>query len=68
MDVKNKKVKVGDTIKILTITPDNGVTLSPQLKLFEGKTGIVTSIFMGIISGSWGGLDILPTDKFMILT
>jgi hypothetical protein len=68
MDIKNRKVRVGDLIKILTIVPDTGTTLNPQLKMFEGKTGKVTSIFMGIISGSWGGLDLLPTDRFVILT
>lgn len=68
MDINNHKVQVGDLIKILTIVPDKGITLSPQLKMFEGKIGRVTSVCMGLISGSWGGLDLLPTDKFVILS
>jgi hypothetical protein len=68
MDIKNRKVKVGDKIKILNIVPEEGNELNEQLKIFEGKVGIVTSILFGVISGTWGCIDLLSTDKFLILT
>ena len=53
-------VRVGDTIRILSLAPNENGTHDPAEDRYVGKEGVVRSIdSKGNISGSWGGISLL---------
>ena len=54
-----KKVKIGDTIRIIRMNDDGGKDL--QARMYNGRSGVVEHIdSMGQLHGTWGGLAVIP--------
>ena len=54
-----KKVKIGDTIRIIRMSDDGGKDL--QARKYNGRSGVVEHIdSMGQLHGTWGGLAVIP--------
>ena len=54
-----KKVKIGDTIRIIRMNDDGGKDL--QARLYNGRSGVVEHIdSIGQLHGIWGGLAVIP--------
>ena len=62
-----RKVKIGDTIRIIRMDDQGGTDL--QAREYNGQTGIVEHIdSIGQLHGTWGGLAIIPeVDEFEIV-
>ena len=61
--------KVGDTIRILALAPNEDGTHDPTEQIYVGKTGKVTAIHDdGSISGTWGGINLLSVDFYEIVS
>lgn len=62
-------VRVGDTIRILSLAPNADGTHDPADKHYVGKEGVVQSIDdMGNIHGTWGGISLLHgVDSYAII-
>lgn len=62
-------VRVGDTIRILSLAPNADGTHDPAEKHYVGKEGVVQSIDdMGNIHGTWGGISLLHgRDSYAII-
>ena len=61
---KDAKAKIGDTIKILGFS---GTMYEGEKKLI-GKTGVVCKVWDdGSICGTWGSLNILPEDDYVVI-
>ena len=62
-----RKVKIGDTIRIIRMDDQGGKHL--QAREYNGQTGIVEYIdSIGQLHGTWGGLAIIPeVDEFEIV-
>ena len=62
-----RKVKIGDTIRIIRMDDQGGKYL--QAREYNGQTGIVEHIdSIGQLHGTWGGLAIIPeVDEFEIV-
>lgn len=62
------KAKLGDKIRILGFQPDSDGTLPTSEQKLIGKTGVVEYIGgMGELHGTWGGIAILPEDKYEVI-
>ena len=61
-----KKVKIGDTIRIIRMSDDGGKDL--QARMYNGRSGVVEHIdSMGQLHGTWGGLAVIPgVDDFEV--
>ena len=59
-----KKVKIGDTIRIIRMNDDGGKDL--QARMYNGRSGVVEHIdSSGQLRGTWGGLAVIPgVDEF----
>ena len=54
-----KKVKIGDTIRIIRMNDDGGKDL--QARMYNGRSGDVEHIdSIGQLHGTWGGLAVIP--------
>ena len=54
-----KKVKIGDTIRIIRMNDDGGKDL--QARMYNGRSGVVEHIdSKGQLHGTWGGLAVIP--------
>ena len=54
-----KKVKIGDTIRIIRMNDDGGKDL--QARMHDGRSGVVEHIdSIGQLHGTWGGLAVIP--------
>ena len=54
-----KKVKIGDTIRIIRMNDDGGKDL--QARMYNGRSGVVEHIdSIGQLHGTWGGLAVIP--------
>lgn len=54
-----KKVKIGDTIRIIRMSDDGGKDL--QARMYNGRSGVVEHIdSIGQLHGTWGGLAVIP--------
>ena len=54
-----KKVKIGDTIRIIRMSDDGGKDL--QARMYNGRSGVVEHIdSIGQMHGTWGGLAVIP--------
>ena len=54
-----KKVKIGDTIRIIRMNDDGGKDL--QARMYNGRSGVVEHIdSKGQLHGPWGGLAVIP--------
>jgi len=63
------KAKVGDRIRILELAPDSDGKPDPRAEEYAGRTGVVQSIGgMGELHGTWGSLNILPEDRYMVVS
>ena len=62
-----KKVKIGNTIRIIRMSDDGGKDL--QARMYNGRSGVVEHIdSIGQLHGTWGGLAIIPeTDEFEVI-
>ena len=62
-----KKVKIGDTIRIIRMSDDGGKDL--QARMYNGRSGVVEHIdSIGQLHGTWGGLAVIPgVDEIEIL-
>lgn len=61
---KDARAKVGDKIRICGFAG----TMYESEKRLIGKTGTVTSVNDdGSISGTWGGISILPEDTYYVI-
>ena len=62
-----RKVKIGDTIRIIRMDDQGGKDL--QAREYNGQTDIVEHIdSIGQLHGTWGGLAIIPeVDEFEIV-
>ena len=62
-----KKVKIGDTIRIIRMNDDGGKDL--QARMYNGRSGVVEHIdSIGQLQGTWGGLAVIPgVDDFEVL-
>lgn len=62
-------VRVGDTIRILSLAPNADGSHDPADKHYVGKEGVVQSIDdMGNIHGTWGGISLLHgVDSYAII-
>ena len=62
-----RKVKIGDTIRIIRMDDQGGKDL--QAREYNGQTGSVEHIdSIGQLHGTWGGLAIIPeVDEFEIV-
>jgi len=62
-------VNVGDKIKILGFAPNMDGSHDPAEGEYIGRTGVVEHIDdSGEIHGTWGGLGLLPVDKYEIIS
>ena len=61
-----KKVKIGDTIRIIRMNDDGGKDL--QTRKYNGRSGVVEHIdSLGQLHGTWGGLAVIPgVDDFEV--
>ena len=61
-----KKVKIGDTIRIIRMNDDGGKDL--QARMHDGRSGVVEHIdSIGQLHGTWGGLAVIPeVDEFKV--
>ena len=61
-----KKVKIGDTIRIIRMNDDGGKDL--QARMYNGRSGVVEHIdSIGQLHGTWGGLAVIPgVDDFEV--
>lgn len=60
--------KVGDKIRILGFQPDSDGTLPISEQKLIGKEGRVEYIDdRGNLHGTWGGIAILPEDKYEVI-
>ena len=54
-----KKVKIGNTIRIIRMSDDGGKDL--QARMYNGRSGVVEHIdSIGQLHGTWGGLAVIP--------
>ena len=54
-----KKVKIGDTIRIIRMNDDGGKDL--QARMYNGRSGVGEHIdSIGQLHGTWGGLAVIP--------
>ena len=62
-----KKVKIGDTIRIIRMNDDGGKDL--QARMYNGRAGVVEHIdSIGQMHGTWGGLAVSRgVDDFEVL-
>ena len=61
-------VKVGDKIRILGFQTDSDGTLPVSEQKLIGKTGVVEYIDdCKNLHGTWGGIAILPEDKYEVI-
>ena len=62
-----KKVKIGNTIRIIRMSDDGGKDL--QARMYNGRSGVVEHIdSIGQLHGTWGGLAVIPgVDDFEVL-
>lgn len=62
-----KKVKIGDTIRIIRMDDYGGKDL--QARNYNGRSGVVEHIdSIGQLHGTWGGLAVIPgVDDFEVL-
>ena len=62
-----KKVKIGDTIRIIRMNDDGGKDL--QARMYNGRSGVVEHIdSKGQLHGTWGGLAVIPgVEDFEVL-
>ena len=62
-----KKVKIGDTIRIIRMNDNGGKDL--HARLYNGRSGAVEHIdSMGQLHGTWGGLAVIPgVDDFEVI-
>ena len=62
-----KKVKIGDTIRIIRMSDDGGKDL--QARKYNGRSGVVEHIdSIGQLHGTWGGLAVIPgVDDFEVI-
>ena len=59
--------KIGQKIKIISLSPNAKGIPDPAEKEYIGKTGIINYIDdAGTIWGTWGGIGILPCDNYII--
>ena len=61
-----KKVKIGDTIRIIRMSDDGGKDL--PARMYYGRSGVVERIgSIGQLHGTWGGLAVIPgVDDFEV--
>lgn len=60
--------KIGQKIKIISLSPNYQGIPDPAEKEYIGKTGIINYIDdAGTIWGTWGGIGILPCDNYEII-
>ena len=60
--------KIGQKIKIISLSPNAKGIPDPAEKEYIGKTGIINYIDdVGTIWGTWGGIGILPCDNYEII-
>lgn len=62
-------VKIGDTIRIISLAPNADGTPDPSESRYVGKTGKVTMLdSQGNLIGTWGGISLLAgLDKYEIV-
>ena len=62
-----KKVKIGDTIRIIRMNDDGGKDL--QARMYNGRPGVVEHIDAIVqLHGAWGGLAVIPgVDDFEVI-
>ena len=65
---RDARAKEGDTILIDGFAADNDGTIPESESRLIGKTGVVTFVGgMGDLHGTWGGIGILPVDKYHVI-
>ena len=60
--------KIGQKIKIISLSPNAKGIPDPAEQQYIGKTGIINYIDdAGTIWGTWGGIGLLPCDNYEII-
>ena len=67
MKISMKKVKIGDTIRIIRMDDNGGK--DPEARKYNERSGVVEYIDSnGQLHGTWGGLAIIPgVDDFEVI-
>lgn len=60
--------KIGQKIKIISLSPDAKGNPDPAEQRYIGKTGVINYIGEdGTIWGTWGGIGLLPCDNYEVI-